>query len=68
MRLRAKTVPYSSIVGGGLMLTDTITGEARFIVTVRGVSGGITRRETEIISKALAIGFQGDDGVEVPDR
>jgi hypothetical protein len=40
MRLPAKQVPHSSIVGGGLTLCDR-TGRARFIVNFMGTDAGI---------------------------
>ncbi len=53
MKLTAQVVPYSSIVGGGLMLTDE-AGAARFIVSLRGTTAGITKEETEAISRQIA--------------
>lgn len=46
MKLTSKIVPYSSIVGGGLMLMNE-SGHAAFIVSFRGTTDGITKQETK---------------------
>lgn len=45
MKLTAKEVPYSSIVGGGLMLIDE-SGRAAFQVMFMGTTNGITKEQT----------------------
>ena len=65
MKLRAKTMPYSSTVGGGLTLVDE-TGAVRFMVAVFGTTAGITKEEAAAISRALLAGVI--RGIEVPDR
>lgn len=52
MKLTAKAVPYSSIVGGGLVFHDE-TGRARFIVSLRGTTEGITKAENDEITLAI---------------
>jgi hypothetical protein len=66
MKLKAKLVPYSSTVGGGLSLIDE-SGRVRFMVAIFGASHGITKEETTIISKALIAGLP-PEGIEVPER
>lgn len=66
MKLTAKTVPYSSVVGGGLMLCDE-TGRARFIVNFMGATEGITKEETAALSRQFA-SFISDRELEVPAR
>lgn len=66
MILKAKVTPYSSIVGGGLLLTDE-TGAARFVVSLRGTTAGITKEETEAISSRLASLIEAG-GLSVPAR
>jgi hypothetical protein len=53
MKLRAKVVPYSSIVGGGVTLLDE-KGAARFILSLRGTTQGIDRQQTEALTKQIA--------------
>lgn len=50
MKLTAKEVPYSSIVGGGLMLTDE-SGRAAFQVMFMGTTNGITKEQTAALSR-----------------
>jgi hypothetical protein len=66
MRLKAEKVPYSSVVGGGLVLTDE-TGRARFQVAIFGTDKGITKEETAAIGAALANGIP-VDGIEIQER
>lgn len=49
--LRAKKIPYSSVVGGGLMLTDE-SGRG-FILNIVGTTEGVERSESDDISAAL---------------
>jgi hypothetical protein len=64
MKLKAEIVPYSSIVGGGLMLT-TEDGASAFILNFIGTTKGITKDQTEAISKKIA-GWINENGLEVP--
>lgn len=66
MKLMAKTVPHSSVVGGGLMLCDE-AGRARFIVNFMGTTEGITKDETAALSKQFAAFIQ-ERGLDVPER
>jgi hypothetical protein len=66
MKLTAKTIPYSSIVGGGLMLCDQ-TGRARFIVSFRGTTEGISKDETAALSSQFAA-FIKERGLEILER
>lgn len=66
MKLLAQTVPYSSVVGGGLMLCDE-SGRARFMVMLRGTTEGITKEETAALSEQFAA-FIAERGLEVPER
>jgi hypothetical protein len=66
MKLTAQTVPYSSVVGGGLMLKDE-SGRAAFIVNFIGTTQGITKEETAALSKQFAE-FIEQHGLQVPDR
>jgi ferredoxin len=52
MKLRFEKTPYSSIVGGGMMLVDE-KGIARFMVHVSGTSQGITKEEDAAICEAV---------------
>lgn len=64
-RATVEPVPYSSMVGGGLMVKDE-SGRARFIITAFGTTEGITKEETEALMIAIQRGFSG--GVAVPYR
>lgn len=66
IRLTAKPVPYSSIVGGGLTLSMK-DGRAGFIVNFIGTSDGITKEETAALSERFAW-FVNEFGVSVPLR
>lgn len=66
MKLKAQATPYSSTVGGGLMLTDE-RGAAAFIVAFMGTSRGITKEETEALTRQFKA-FVDEHGLEVPDR
>lgn len=66
VRLAAKPVPYSSIVGGGLTLVKK-DGSAGFIVNFIGTSEGITKEETAALSERFAW-FVNEFGVSVPQR
>lgn len=66
MRLSAKKVPYSSIVGGGLTLCDQ-QGHARFIVNFMGTTAGIRPEETKALTEQFA-DWINNRGLVVPDR
>lgn len=66
MRLTAKPVPHSGIVGGGLMLCDA-TGRARFIVNFMGTTEGIRKEETAALAEQFAHYVNNHD-VIVPER
>ena len=52
MKLTAAAFPYSSIVGGGVMLLSP-TGAAMFQIGLRGTTAGISKAQTEAISARL---------------
>lgn len=64
MKLKAKITPYSGVVGGGLMLTSE-DGAAAFILNFMGASKGITKEQTEAMSKQIATWIN-ENGLEVP--
>lgn len=66
MKLIARQVKHSSIVGGGLTLCDG-TGRARFIVNFMGTDAGILPEETKALAEQFAQ-YVNYNGVEVPDR
>lgn len=65
MKLMAKELAYSSIVGGGVMLLDT-KGVVQFMIPIRGSTRGITREQSEAISAKL-VTIINEAGLEVPD-
>ena len=52
MKLTSNSVPYSSVVGGGLSLLDE-NGRARFQVVLIGTTDGISKEQNDAISKRL---------------
>lgn len=66
MKLLAKRTPYSSVVGGGLMLTDE-TGRARFMVIFTGTTEGIEKNENDALAEQFAK-FIEQHGLVVPER
>lgn len=66
IKLTAKPVPYSSIVGGGLTLLKE-DGLAGFIVNFIGTSEGITKEETAALSRQFEW-FVSQIGCAVPAR
>lgn len=66
MKLRAKKVPYSGIVGGGLMLT-TEGGAAAFIVNFMGTTRGITREQSDALAEQIEALINAH-GLFVPER
>lgn len=66
MRLTAKQVAHSSVVGGGLMLCDE-KGAARFIVNFMGTTDGIRPEETKALAEQFAHYINNHD-VIVPNR
>lgn len=66
IKLTAEPVPYSSIVGGWLVLKRE-DGRAGFVVNFIGTSEGITKEETAELSEQFAR-FVNDYGVSVQPR
>jgi hypothetical protein len=66
VKLTADKVPYSSVVGGGLMLKRA-DGSAGFIVNFMGTTQGITKAETAALSERFAW-FVNNFGCAVPAR
>lgn len=66
MKLTPKITPYSSVVGGGLMLCDE-AGRARFIVTFLGTTDGITKTENDALAEQFAAWAVAHD-LTVPER
>ena len=64
MKLKAKLVPYSGVVGGGPMLASE-DGAAAVILNFMGTSKGITKQQTEAMSKQIAAWIN-ENGLEVP--
>lgn len=64
--LTADIVPYSSIVGGGLML-KTMDGRAAFIINFMGTTAGVTEAETAALSNQFRW-FIHNYGCYVPAR
>ena len=52
MKLTSTPYPYSSIAGGGLVLLDA-TGAARFQISLKGTTAGISKEQNDAISKRL---------------
>lgn len=65
MKLKAKPVPYSSVVGGGVMLLYP-TGAAAFQIVLMGTTKGISREQTVAITARLAE-LINQHGLEVPE-
>lgn len=66
MKLDARLIPYSSVVGGGVSLLDQ-SGRARFQIMLIGTTDGITKEESGAISRRLAE-LINQHGLEVPKR
>lgn len=66
MKLTANKTPYSSVVGGGLMLTDA-RGRAAFMVIFTGTTDGITKEQDAALADAIA-GWINQHGLDVPER
>lgn len=62
-RLTARAIPYSSVVGGGLILVDE-KGAARFGVIFRGTSWGISKEQNNQLSEQI-INLINTNGIEV---
>jgi hypothetical protein len=56
MKLTANKTPYSSVVGGGVMLTDE-TGKAVFNVMICGTTNGISKEQDAEISERIVAAF-----------
>lgn len=65
-RMDARPTPYSSVVGGGLILFDQ-SGRAAFQLSIIGTSNGVTREENDAIARRLAE-LINSHGLEVPRR
>jgi hypothetical protein len=66
VKLTTDIVPYSSIVGGGLVLKE-MCGKTAFIVNFIGTTQGITKEETQALSQQFAW-FVNTFGCRVPER
>lgn len=66
IRLTADIVPYSSIVGGGLVLKK-LNGQACFILNFIGTTEGVTKSETVALAQQFSW-FVNTYGVYVPPR
>lgn len=66
VKLVANAVPYSSVVGGGLTLTE-LNGKAAFIVNFIGTTQGITKEEIAALT-AQFTWFAQTYGLTVPIR
>jgi len=64
MKLQGKPMPYSSIVGGGMMLLDA-QGRARFQLAFRGTDEGISREQCEALATQLSA-LINTHGLDVP--
>ena len=53
MKLKAKMVPYSGVVGGGLLLTSE-GGSAAFMLHFVGTTKGVTKEQTDAMATQLA--------------
>lgn len=52
IKLFAESTPYSSVVGGGVMLTDNI-GRAKFQIMLIGTTNGITKEQNDHMAARL---------------
>jgi hypothetical protein len=64
VKLTSKIVPYSSNVGGGLVLLDEI-GRAVFQVAFMGTTQGITKEQTAELSRQFDW-YVNELGLEIP--
>lgn len=64
LRLTSRIVPYSSIVGGGLLL-DNPEGRPVFTVMFAGTSDGISEEQTAALARQFKT-FIETHGLEVP--
>lgn len=64
MKLKAKQVPYSGVVGGGLLLTSE-AGSAAFMIVFTGTTKGITKEQSDAMAKQVAK-LINDHGLECP--
>ena len=65
-KLKAKKVPYSSVVGGSLTLIDE-QERPRFMVLFCGTTEGIEKAESDALAERIAALID-EHGLEVPDR
>lgn len=66
VKLFADVVPYSSIVGGGLVLKQ-VDGRAGFIINFMGTTEGVTKEETAALTEQF-LWFVRTFGCAVPVR
>lgn len=66
MKLDARLIPYSSVVGGGVSLLDQ-SGRAKFQIMLIGTTDGITKEESDAIARRLAE-LVNQHGLEVSKR
>lgn len=52
MKLKSKIIGYSSVVGGGLMLTDE-RGYTMFLVNFLGFSSGISKEQSQELAEQI---------------
>lgn len=66
MKLGAKEIPFSSIVGGGLALVDE-RGAYRFQLAIMGTTQGITREQSQAIAEQVTRLINANN-LDVPER
>ncbi len=64
MKLRAERVPYSSVVGGGVMLLDE-GGAVTFQIALIGTRKGISKEQTDAIGDRL-VALINEHGMDAP--
>ena len=67
MKLTPSLTPYSSIVGGGLVLSSE-DKRHQFIVNFMGTSSDITREESDQLSRQIADLIDKAGGLVIDDR
>lgn len=65
VKLYPKRIPYSSIVGGGVMFVDG-GGVARFQLVLMGTTRGISKAQSDALAAAIVEALK--DGVETPHQ
>ena len=64
MKVDARILPYSGIVGGGVQLLDA-QGRAQFQIALMGTTNGISKEQTHAIARRIAE-LINQHGLEVP--